>query len=138
MDDHAALVERLEGYTGYADADTRALDEERVRAFVGERLALARERLGKELDEATTRRLEAAIYECQFANMLSVRQLLDARLDDPTRIALEHADRGMVTAGERIAAVPAGELGALLDEIEAAFKARRVAIEAKAAVRASD
>jgi recombinational DNA repair ATPase RecF len=105
MDDHAALVERLEGYTGYADADTRALDEERVRAFVGERLALARERLGKELDEATTRRLEAAIYECQFANMLSVRQLLDARLErDLERGATglgPHLDDVVLTSGTR-------------------------------------
>ena len=126
-DDRAFLLQRIREYAEYTDLDERSRNDERVRAFTGERLAAARERLSRELDEATARALDAAIMECQFADMKYARTLEDADLDDATIAVIERAER-----------VSAEELPALLEEIEAAFAARRAAVEAKAVVRASD
>jgi hypothetical protein len=136
-DDRKFLEDRLAGYTDYSDSDTRVLNEERARAFAGEQLSATRERLGKELDEATVRLLDAAIVECQFVDMEYARTLQDARLDDTTIAALVQLDRRLVEAAERAATVSAGKLRPLLEEIAASFKARQPAIAPVAVARAS-
>jgi hypothetical protein len=136
-DDRKFLEDRLAGYTDYSDPDTRVQNEERARAFAGEQLATIRERLGKSLDKATALALDAAILECQFADMEYARTLQDARLDDTTIAALVQIDRRLVEAAEGAAKVSAGELRPLLEEIAASFKARQPAIAPVAAARAS-
>jgi len=136
-DDLTFLEERLAGYTDYSDVDLRVQNEERARAYAGERLAAARERLIKDFEDAVLVALDAAIWQCQFADMEYARFLQDVALDEPAIAALLAIDRRLVEAAERIDKVVAAELRALLDEIAAAFKARRAAIGPRAAVPAS-
>jgi hypothetical protein len=137
-DDRTFLMKRISEYAEYTDADERAHNDERVRAFTGERLAAARVKVGGELDEATAKKLDAAIVECQFADMKYVRILEDAHLDDAAIAAIETGDRCLVEAGELAVDASAAKVPALLDQIERAFETRRAAVEAKAAVPASD
>jgi len=135
--DRTVLQDRLTGYGDYADGDQRANNEERVRAFVGERLSETRDRLEKELNETTARALEAAILHCQFGDMRYIRCLQDARLDAATVAALEKIDRRLVDAAERVCDASGGELQPLIEEIEAAFKGRPVVLEPVASARVS-
>jgi|SRR6202162_4734504 len=135
--DRTVLQDRLTGYGDYTDGDQRANNEERVRAFVGERLSETRDRLEKELGETTAQALEAAILHCQFADMRYIRCLQDARLDAATVMALEKIDRNLVEAAERVCDASAGELQPLIEQIEAALNARPVTLEPVASARAS-
>jgi hypothetical protein len=136
-DDLTFLEERLAGYTDYSDVDLRTLNEERARAFAGERLAAVRDRLVKEFNEAALAVLDAAIWQCQFVDMEYARILQDAALDEQAIAALFKIDRRLVEAAERIDKVAIAELAPLLAEIAAAFKARRAVVEPNVAVPAS-
>jgi len=124
-DDLAFVSARLPGYRAYGDEDARHDSDMRARAFVGERLSEASTRLGAQLDDTVKARVEALLLRCIFADNAVVSAIQHAELDEAGVAALIRSDRTFVELGERLRDVSAGELPALLDELDRHFDERR-------------
>jgi hypothetical protein len=123
-DDLEFLHEHLPGYRGYDDEEARHGTDIRVRAYAGEALAVARERLSGELDESLSNALEDMLLRCQFSDQVFVRTFEHATIDEATSTALIHNDREIVAVAHRAESVTASELPSLLQELDAHFTYR--------------
>ncbi len=124
-DDLEFVRSHIKDYPAYDDERERHDSDIRVRAFVGERLTAARERLGSELDEATTKTLDDVLMRCMFSDQVFVRKFEHARLDDSMTGALVRSDRTLIEFGEAAASVTATAFHDLLVEIDKQFEYRR-------------
>jgi hypothetical protein len=123
MDTTAALSERIPGFPGYADTDSRRLADEEVRAYLGEALAALSDRLGPAVGPLSER-LESTLLRAEFMNQAAFREFESADLDETRTRAMAAADLAAVELGDRAAFVDAGSLASYLDAVTAALDAR--------------
>jgi hypothetical protein len=88
----------------------------RVRAFVGEHLAAARQRLDP-LDATVASALEAVQMRCMFTDQVFVKKFEHARLDPAMEAGLVRADRSALALGERLETCTTSELPDVVREI---------------------
>lgn len=124
-DDLAFVRSRIEGFGAYTDERTRADSDMRVRAFVGSRLSDAQARLAGTLDADTIKALDDVLFRCMFSDQVFIRKIEHARLDEATIAALVRCDRRLLEFAERLAAIAANDLRALLIEIDKQYEYRR-------------
>jgi aromatic ring-cleaving dioxygenase len=122
-DDLDFLVARVPGYGAYGEEEQRHDSDMRVRAFVGERLSTAQVRLGA-LDESVQKAFDAVMLRCMFTDQAFIKRFEHLRLDAAQVATLVHADRRLVELGERLNAVSAADLIALVNQIGAQIDER--------------
>lgn len=123
MDTTAELAEKIPGFPGYADTDSRRLADEEVRAYLGEALAALSDRLGPSVG-SLTERLESTLLRAEFMNQAAFRQFESADLDETRMRAMAAADLAAVELGDQAASIDAASLAGYLDAVAAALDAR--------------
>lgn len=122
MDDLAFIRERIESYADYTNDVNRRLSDEQIRAYIGEALARASERLrpaGLVADK-----LDALMLRCEFADQREIHAF-DVDHIPPEGIArIVGADRELARLASDADAVETAGLAAFLDQVQAAFDAR--------------
>ena len=124
-DDLDFVRSHIKDYPAYDDERERHDSDLRVRAFVGERLSAARERLGSALDEATIETFDDVLMRCMFSDQVFVRKFEHARLDASMTAALVRSDRMLIEFGEAAVTAAAATFHDLLVEIDKQFEYRR-------------
>jgi hypothetical protein len=125
MNDDLEFVHgRIPGYSDYVDEAGRASSDMRVRAFVGERLASARARLGP-LEPSLDETLETVLLRCAFADQEFVKKFEHAVLDGPALAGLVRADRRVIELGVALETCALAQLPGLLSEIDRLLDDRR-------------
>jgi hypothetical protein len=117
--DEAAIVP---GYAGHADMPARRLSDQQVRAWVGELLAVLRDRvpLGEYAD-----RVEALLMRCEFADQHMIHAIEDDRFAQAEyAAAIEEYDRKLIAAASALPSAGPGDLAAVVDGLERAFNER--------------
>ncbi len=122
-DDLAYLTAHLPSYRGYVDEATRHDTDMRVRAFVGEKLSEARDRLA-DLSAEVADTAERLLEECMFSDQTFIRRIEHAELDAAAQAQLVAADRRLVETAASADAVAAPDFGAWLKRIEQQFALR--------------
>ena len=127
MTDLEFLKSRIPGYADYANADARHEVDKQMRAFLGEALALDRERLAP--TGALAERLDGIILRCEFSDQRVIRAADHARFDQQLIDRVHQLDREIVECADRIRALTsAEELSAELDVAARALDERFGAI----------
>jgi len=124
-DDLQYVRERIVPYREYSDEADRHDSDMRVRAYVGNALTRAQARLGETIEGATRELLEAVLMKCMFTDQVFIRKFEHAVLDEPTVAGLVRSDRKLLESADRALATDAQGLGAVLQEINYEFEARR-------------
>jgi hypothetical protein len=124
-DDLDYVRTHISNYRGYDDEASRHDSDLRVRAYVGERLAIAQERLQPGLDDATRKMLDEALMRCMFTDQVFIRKFEHARLERPMIAAFIRSDRTMLELGEKFADATDATLGEMLVELDKLFEYRR-------------
>jgi hypothetical protein len=113
MSDLEVLRERIPAYAGYGDEGARHKVDEQVRAYLGEALALVRDRLhpagplGEQLD--------GLILRCEFSDQRATRAASHACFEPALLERLHCLDRELTEAADRLRGAPEAELGPALD-----------------------
>ena len=129
MDDLSFLRQAIPSYADYADEDARHLADKQVRAIMGEALSVLRERLAR-LDRVVAERLDERIFACEFGDQEGIRAIDHLAFPQGVPASMHGADRAIVALAGETSAVTVAELAGFLDAIDAAFAARRHAIDA--------
>jgi len=125
MDDLSFLRQRVTSYADYRDRDSRHLVDKQVRAFVGEALSLARQRLGVDSEP-----LDQVIFKCGFTDQHAMRVSDHGSFTSDAMVDRIHAlDRALVEAADRAAGADESALTALATEIDGLLDERIHAIE---------
>ncbi|MDB5041391.1 MAG: hypothetical protein JWN27_2117 [Candidatus Eremiobacteraeota bacterium] len=115
MSDLEQLQARIPGYADYADEDARHQVDKQIRAYLGEALAAARNRLkptGHLSDQ-----LEGLILRCEFSDQRVIRAADHARFDPPLVDHVHALDLALANVADRIReAKTVEELAGELDE----------------------
>lgn len=115
MTDLEELQARIPGYADYADTDARHQVDKQIRAWLGEALSEARDRL--QPAGAVAERLDGLLLRCEFSDQRVVRAADHARFDGELVDHVHALDRRIVEAGDAIrAAATVDELGTALDD----------------------
>jgi hypothetical protein len=115
MTDLELLQSRIPAYADYANADARHQVDKQIRAWLGEALTDARDRLKP--DGALAERLDGMLLRCEFSDQRVIRAADHARFDQELVDHVHALDRRIVEAGDRIrAATSLDELAAALDD----------------------
>jgi hypothetical protein len=123
MDDLAAIRAAIPDYADYADVDARHQTDKQVRAYLGEALSEARERLRPAGDLAE--RLDGLILRCEFTDQRVMRAADHARVDATLAARVHELDRRLVDCADRVrTAGTAEELARVLDDIACALDER--------------
>jgi hypothetical protein len=123
-DDLAFLTGHLPSYGGYVDEAARHDTDMRVRAFVGEKVSEALERLAGQVSADDAVAGERVLEECMFTDQSFIRRIEHATLDEAAQALLAAADRRLVETAAVADTVTAPELGALLERIVEQFARR--------------
>ena len=114
MTDLEVLTSRVPGYAGYADDDSRHEVDKQMRAFLGEALAAARDRVKPE--GAIAERLDGLLMRCEFSDQRVIRAADHARFEDALVRRIHELDRRLLECADRLRAIAAAdELAAELD-----------------------
>ena len=115
MTDLEELQARIPGYADYGSEDDRHEVDKQIRAYLGEPLAIVRERLkptGHLGDQ-----LEGLLLRCEFSDQRAIRAADHACFDRPLMDQVHALDLALVKVADRIReAKTLDELGAELDE----------------------
>ncbi len=115
MTDLEYLQARIAGYADYANAAARHQVDKQIRAWLGEALTDARERLNP--DGALGERLDGLLLRCEFSDQRVIRAADHARFGPDLVDRVHQLDRGIVETAEGIrAAASADELSSELDD----------------------
>jgi hypothetical protein len=115
MTDLEVLQTRIPSYADYADPDARHQVDKQIRAWVGEALTEARDRLAPA--GALLERLDGLLLRCEFTDQRVIRAADHARFDRELVDHVHALDRRIVDAGDAIrAAGSADELATALDD----------------------
>ena len=116
MTDLAFIQERIPAYADYGNLDARHQVDKQIRAWLGEALSDARDRLKP--GEAVGDRLEGVILRCEFSDQRVIRAADHARFDEHLITRVHELDRALVENGERVRALTAvDDLSGALDDI---------------------
>jgi hypothetical protein len=128
MDDLSFLRLRIAAYADYAHRDERHLVDKQVRAWVGEAIAAARERLAPQ--GATAELAERVIFRCEFSDQKVIRAVDHGSFADVPTVDHIHAlDRALIEGAEAAAAVDAAGFDALLARLDGLLDERAALIE---------
>ena len=119
MTDLELLQSRIPGYADYANADARHEVDKQMRAFLGEALALDRERLKP--TGPLAERLDGIILRCEFSDQRVIRAADHAKFDLQLIDRVHHLDREIVECADRIRALTS--VDQLSDELDVAARA---------------
>ncbi len=119
MTDLEFLQSRIPGYADYANADARHEVDKQMRAFLGEALALDRERL--QPGGALAERLDGIILRCEFSDQRVIRAADHARFDPQLIDRVHELDREIVECADRIRALTSADQ--LSEELDVAARA---------------
>lgn len=100
MTDLEFLRTRIPGYADYADDGARHEVDKQIRAFLGEALAMARDRLKPA--GALLERLDGLMLRCEFTDQRVIRAADHARFDPGLEDRVHQLDRQIVDCAERI------------------------------------
>jgi hypothetical protein len=115
MTDLELLQSRIPGYADYAGADARHQVDKQMRAWLGEALSAARDRVGPE--GALADRLDGLLLRCEFSDQRVIRVTDHAQFDAALVDHVHELDRRIVEAGDRIrATATSDELATALDD----------------------
>jgi hypothetical protein len=115
MTDLELLQARIPGYADYAGADARHQVDKQIRAWLGEALTAARDRL--EPAGALAAQLEGLLLRCEFSDQRVIRAADHARFDTALVDHVHALDRRIVEAADRVrAASTLEELPTALDD----------------------
>jgi hypothetical protein len=115
MTDLEFLRSRVPGYADYANEDSRHEVDKQIRAYLGEALADARDRLHPQ--GALAEQLDGLLLRCEFSDQRVIRAADHARFGQELADRIHTLDRAIVEAADRIrAAGSTGELAPLLDD----------------------
>ena len=115
MTDLEALQARIPGYADYADTDARHQVDKQIRAWLGEALTEARDRL-KPAD-GLAERLDGLLLRCEFSDQRVIRAADHARFDRELVDHVHTLDRRIVETGDAVrAAGSLDELATALDD----------------------
>jgi hypothetical protein len=127
MTDHEVLQARIPGYADYADPDARHQVDKQIRAWLGEALTEARDRLKP--DGALVERLDGLLLRCEFSDQRVIRAADHARFDRELVDHVHALDRRIVEIGDGIRAAASPEaLSTALDDAARALDERFGAI----------
>jgi hypothetical protein len=127
MADLELLRSRVPGYADYADESARHEVDKQMRAFLGEALAAARDRLTP--SGALGERLDGLLLRCEFSDPRVIRAVDHARFGQALVDRVHELDREIVECADRIRAIASPEeLGAELDVAARALDERFGAI----------
>jgi len=130
MDDLSFLRARIASYADYSDRDARHLVDKQVRAWAGEALAAARERL-QPADPALAELADRVIWRCEFTDQRVIHAVDHGVFADPALVERIHAlDREIVESVEGSDRLDTAAFAALLARIDQLFDARAAALEA--------
>jgi hypothetical protein len=119
MTDLEFLRERVPGYADYANADARHEADKQIRAFLGEALAVERERLTPAGPLAE--RLDGIILRCEFSDQRVIKAADHATFDRYLIDRVHQLDRELVECAERIRALTSAD--GLSEELDTAARA---------------
>jgi hypothetical protein len=115
MTDLEQLQARIPGYADYADEDARHQVDKQIRAYLGEALAAARNRLKP--TSHLSDQLEGLILRCEFSDQRVIRAADHARFDPPLVDHVHALDLALANVADRIReAKTVEELAGELDE----------------------
>jgi len=124
-DDLAYVRSHIPDYRAYDDEPARHDSDERVRAYVGERLSQAQLRLAGTFDENTQKMLDEVLMRCMFTDQVFIRKFEHARLEAPMVNAFVRSDRQLIEHGERFVDATTQSMSELLIELDKLFEYRR-------------
>jgi AraC-like DNA-binding protein len=114
MTDLELLQQRIAGYADYANMDARHQVDKQIRAYLGEALSEARERLKP--TEALVERIDGLILRCEFSDQRVIKAADHARFDQALVDRVHELDREIVECADHIReAATLDELAAQLD-----------------------
>jgi hypothetical protein len=115
MTDLELLQSRIPGYADYAGPDARHQVDKQIRAWLGEALSEARDRLGP--TGALADQLDGLILRCEFSDYRVIRAADHARFDHDLVEHVHALDRRIVETGDHLrAAGSLDDLGPALDD----------------------
>jgi hypothetical protein len=117
MDDLSFLRARIATYADYAHRGERHLVDQQVRAWVGEAVAAARERLRPEGDAGDL--ADRVIFRCEFSDQALIRASDHGSFSDAPLVEHIHAlDRALIETADGAATVDASGFPALLARLD--------------------
>ena len=123
MTDLELLQSRIPAYADYADPDARHQVDKQIRAWLGEAMAEARDRLRP--NGALADQLDGLIQRCEFSDYRVIRAADHARFDRELVDHVHALDRRIVEIGDAIrAAGGPDELATALDDAARALDER--------------
>jgi hypothetical protein len=102
MTDLELLQARIPGYADYADPDARHQVDKQTRAWLGEAISDARDRL--QPTGALAERLDGLLLRCEFSDQRVIRAADHARFDRELVDHVHALDRRIVEVGDAIRA----------------------------------
>jgi cell division protein ZapA (FtsZ GTPase activity inhibitor) len=115
MDDLQQLQAKIPSYADYGNEDARHQVDKQIRAYLGEALSVARDRLAP--DGPLGERLEGLILRCEFSDQRVIRAADHAEFGNGLAERVHALDLAIVQVADRIRNVAsADELAAELDE----------------------
>ncbi|MDB5029149.1 MAG: hypothetical protein JWO66_2838 [Candidatus Eremiobacteraeota bacterium] len=118
MTDLDYLRSRIPGYADYADEDSRHEVDKQIRAWLGEALSAARDRLKP--SGTLLERLDGLILRCEFTDQRVIRAADHACFDQALIDRVHSLDRQIVECADRIRALNSVE--ALSEELDVAAR----------------
>jgi hypothetical protein len=115
MTDLEAIRTRIPSYADYANEDSRHEVDKQIRAYLGEALADARDRLRP--TGPLAERLDGLILRCEFSDQRVIRAADHARFDGHLVERVHELDRAIVEVADRIRPITSpDELSTALDD----------------------
>jgi hypothetical protein len=137
MDDLSFLRDRIASYADYAHRDERHLVDQQVRAWVGEAVAAARERLRPA--GATADLADRIVFRCEFSDQAVIRASDHGSFTDTRIVDRIHAlDRALIETADGAATVDTAGFTALLTRLDGLLDERARAIESTPAKSVPD
>ncbi len=118
MTDLELLRSRIPGYADYANADARHQVDKQIRAWLGEAITAARDRLSP--TGSAAERLDGLLLRCEFSDQRMIRAADHARFDAALVDHVHALDRRIVEVADRIRA--AGSLDDLATGLDDASR----------------
>jgi hypothetical protein len=121
MDALGALRAKIPTFPGYADANSRRLADEEVRAYLGEALAGLDDRMGT---GPLTERYGAVLLRAEFRNQTAFRTFESADHGDGQIEAMANADLAAIELADRAGSLTDADLASYLEEAIKVLEAR--------------
>lgn len=123
-DDLAYLQATVPEYAGYEDEAARTATDQRVRAFVGSRLARLAETHRAQAAAETMERFDALILRCEFADQARIHELAHADLDGAAKAREIANDRALVESAESLHAIDPAAFDVAIASVDERLDAR--------------